>query len=257
MHPSHIRRQVPTMAAPDAIRYVCYASNLKIRRGALHAACTKGERDAFVATVHTILARGIMGAHTYYAEGRLSYCASASNIRGVGYQYVAVADRTFDNQQTFALLDALRDLHVERGGHAIPKQRMRECMARYNALGAVTPSSLGASRERIALLQTDVDTARTTMYGNIEAVLERGEKLEGVLLGAEQLRESAAQFDRTARKIKRVQSRAKCKLCVLLVCVLLAAAVLALGIAAMACGGLDQLAQCRRLQTNDTHALHE
>jgi len=142
---------------------------------------------------------------------------------------------------TFSFLSSVRESFVEKfgsqGNTAIAFSMneefspvLRSLMSRYNDPSEAT------SLDNISRVQGQIDDVKGVMVKNIEAVLERGEKIELLVDKTDRLNQQAFRFESQSRKLRNTMwwKKVKCYLTIGAV-----AAVVLFGLVSMACGGLD------------------
>jgi vesicle-associated membrane protein 7 len=159
-----------------------------------------------------------------------------------GLTYLVMSDRDYLRFNAFQYLAEIEkiflNLYGQRWQTAIAfafqadfQRQLQLNMEKFNEL----------KDDKIAKIQSDLNSVKDTMVLNIEKVLERGEKIELLVEKTEILDQHAFKFKRGATELKRKMWWKKTKWLIILLIVL---ALVLYGILAVGCGGPD-LPKCK------------
>jgi len=180
-------------------------------------------------------------------DARLSYIYDEHIFHYVvsdGLTYLCMTDRNFDRQVSFKFLTRLQerfiDTYGDRGKTAIAyslngdfQRIIKQEMEQFN-------NNLH-EHDKIAKVQHQLREVKEIMVKNIDAVLERGEKIEILVEKTEVMEQHAFKFNRSAVKLRKKMCWQDWKLKILIVVVLL---VVFYALLAWGCGGMDLKPNC-------------
>lgn len=151
----------------------------------------------------TTLTRVLLGKIDYGNDGRFSYDYDSHSFHLITSSGLVFLCMTDDRRRgiAFAFLDALMaDFapHIEESKTAIAfsmnnfEPQLARLMEHYNSPAA----------DKFAIVNAKLEDTKQVMVQNIDAVLERGEKLELLVDKTENLQNEAFKFQRGAKQLK-------------------------------------------------------
>lgn len=170
------------------------------------------------------------GQYSFPLDNSLTSYAQVSN----GTCYGAVGVGALKQPAVISTLQDIRDAFTMGGSNAstfMPamKRTIDSANAKFTA---------SDSKSKINQVNAQVMEVKEVMVQNIDKVLERGERLDDVLVKSDAMKDSAAQFRNSGRKLRRQMWCQNCKLWAALIAILI---VVVIVIFFAVCGGTSCL----------------
>eukprot|EP01027_Heterolobosea_sp_BB2_P008447 GEZU01012535.1.p1 GENE.GEZU01012535.1~~GEZU01012535.1.p1 ORF type:complete len:208 (-),score=61.26 GEZU01012535.1:28-651(-) len=124
--------------------------------------------------------------------------------------YVCVSDNNYPLRTCYAFLSEIETRHSN--GDRNLKNMLKDRMTFYN----------DSKNDKITRIQDQIEDVKGVMMDNIDKVIARGEHLEMIQSKAQELEDTAIDFNRGAKKVKRHMFMQNIKLIIILVVVILA-----------------------------------
>lgn len=111
-----------------------------------------------------------------------------------------VADEEYPQRAAFSLLNKILDEFLASVGNRVSQAKIDNCMPYPELENVLIRYQDPREADKIMKIQRDLDDTKAVLVNTIEAVLERGQKLDDLVDKSNDLSMSSKQFYKTAKK---------------------------------------------------------